>query len=334
MRGRQHHHHHPRHALARPRKRPALARRRWPTRQRSVQPAITSSRRHRRLHLALGVQTVAYGGSQVLHHRAGLRLRHRRRARRRRLGRGRELLHVHQRDAPTTRSRRRLRSRSAARHAHHRRRTATTAMRAWTTERVRTAATATTSPTATPARPLTCTSRRRDRRARHATTPRSPSSTTAARLTPAARSPATPATPAPLRSWSTRSRRATARADACHPAGRRPHRAARHDDARVLRGRGCHNQTNLVPIHLAIGCEGCHSSADPLVVNAIATTTRTAPPAIPRPTSRLHATTVPANCQGAGCHAPATNLVPSTPRSAARAATRVRPARDGSDHGG
>ena len=39
----------------------------------------------------------------------------------------------------------------------------------------------------------------------------------------------------------------------------------------ACQGAGCHNQTNLVPIHTAIGCAGCHESTDPNVVGAIAT---------------------------------------------------------------
>ena len=163
--------------------------------------------------------------------------------------------------------------------------------------------------------------------------------------------------------------------DACHPAG--GGHIVQHETTTPVscQGAGCHNQTNLVPIHLAIGCEGCHSSADPLVVNAIATNNKNcsachpAPHAavhdhdgardlpgrgLPRPGHQpgadphrdrlcglprestdplviaaitagntacvachpaphgppLHDTTVPATCQGAGCHAPATNLVP------------------------
>ena len=77
-------------------------------------------------------------------------------------------------------------------------------------------------------------------------------------------------------------------------------------------GSGCHaNETNLVPIHATGGCAGCHESADPLVVAAIAANNTACSACHPTPHGPpLHDTTVPAGCQGTGCHAAATNLLP------------------------
>ena len=74
-------------------------------------------------------------------------------------------------------------------------------------------------------------------------------------------------------------------------------------------GTGCHNATNLLPLHPA-GCASCHSSTDQAVIDAIAAGSldcASCHGAVDH--GPLHDTTVPAGCTGTGCHI-ATNLVP------------------------
>ena len=98
---------------------------------------------------------------------------------------------------------------------------------------------------------------------------------------------------------------------ACHPGGRRP--PALHDTTvpASCQGSGCHNQTNLIPIHTAIGCAGCHESTNQDVIDAIAAGDKDCVACHPGggDHSALHETTVPASCQGSGCHNQ-TNLIP------------------------
>ena len=57
---------------------------------------------------------------------------------------------------------------------------------------------------------------------------------------------------------------------ACHPARTATPPCTTQRVPAGCQGSGCHNQTNLIPIHTAIGCAGCHESTDPNVVGAIA----------------------------------------------------------------
>ena len=107
----------------------------------------------------------------------------------------------------------------------------------------------------------------------------------------------------------------------CHPAssiGDPPH-VSLHEPATVpaeCQGSGCHSGTNLLPIHSALTCAPCHESPDPNVTGAIAAHDKTCATCHPAssigdpPHVSLHEpATVPAECQGSGCHS-GTNLLP------------------------
>ena len=129
------------------------------------------------------------------------------------------------------------------------------------------------------------------------------------RCTPRGAVPA--ATNPPIR-WSSRpSPQVSTGCASCHPA---PHGPPLHDTTVPVscQGSGCHaSATNLIPVHSALACADCHQSTDTLVTTAIATGNTACAACHPTPHGPpLHDTTVPATCQGSGCHAAATNLLP------------------------
>ena len=100
----------------------------------------------------------------------------------------------------------------------------------------------------------------------------------------------------------------------CHPNADADHIAfhATVTPAVACQASGCHPGTNLLPIHSAVTCAGCHSSSNPTVIAAIAAGDKSCATCHPNAVNShitVHATVTPAvACQASGCH-PGTNLL-------------------------